>query len=174
MGRDKATLPSPGELHHAGGAYGRHFGQRCAPKVFVMAARDKSASPLVPVLRDELPGWGRRRPVAGCGLRRPVSARVCLCGSTCPYLDSGIGCAPRGDRCRSGVALMAKPLPGRGVSTDQADRTTRWSVPAERKMSPGRRFDALRIVMAIPDHDQRHPAAGCTHRCSPDANTIPY
>src|SRR5262249_1019225 len=91
MGRDKATLPLPGEpgetttlVEHVVGI----VGQRCEP-VFVIAAPGQPLPALsVPVIRDELRGLGPL-PATGRGLRAAAEAGArfaFVCAVDMPYL----------------------------------------------------------------------------------------
>jgi molybdenum cofactor guanylyltransferase len=142
MGRDKATLPVPGEattlVEHVVGI----VGQRCEP-VFVMAAPGQPLPTLqVPVIRDELRGLGPL-PATGRGLRAAAEAGARLafvCAVDMPYLTVDVidALARRAAETNAEVVL---PWDGRShylaavYRTELADRIDALVAAGERKMS---------------------------------------
>ena len=145
MGRDKATLPLPGEpgeattlVQHVVGV----VGQRCEP-VFVVAAPGQPLPTLqVPVIRDELRGLGPL-PATGRGLRAAAEAGArfaFVCAVDMPYLTVELidDLARRAAETNAEVVL---PWDGRShylaavYRTELAERVDALIAAGERKMN---------------------------------------
>lgn len=157
MGRDKATLPLPGDggttmVEHVVGV----VAQRCQPVFVVSAVGQALPSLSARVLRDELRGLGPL-PATGRGLRAAAEAglgRAFVCAVDMPFLNAAFidDLASRAAQLDADVVL---PWDGRDhylaavYRTDLADRIDELLAAGQRSMRAlVDTVDAQRVVLS--------------------------